>query len=404
MPPSKSQTLRALLFGALGRGKTTVYTPLISPDTECMVRACRSLGVKVEGRPGEISLWGIDGEVAGASGELDVGNSGILLRFLTAVVALGTAPVTITGDRSICTQRPLMPLISALQELNVEVRSERGFAPVSIKGPLCPGKATVSGEDSQPVSALLIAMAFAQGPSELKVTNPGEKPWVALTLDWLDRLGIRYQAEPFETYRLSGFTSYEGFTYTVPGDWSTAAFPIAAALITRSELTIENLDIREKQGDKEIVAILQKMGARIQIDGNALHVEKSGHLRGITVDINDCIDAVTILAVVACFAEGETILTNAKVAATKECNRLECIALELGKMGGAVRATADGLVIEGRPLHGASVYSHGDHRMAMSLAVAAIGARGASRLEGWECVHKTYGAFFEDMRKIGAKI
>ena len=369
-----------------------------------MINACRSLGAQVEWKGGSIAIAGLNGKIEGSKGDIDAGNSGILLRFLTAIAALGKEPVLITGDRSIRSQRPLTPLIEGLKMRGVQVSSHNGFAPVAIKGPFQPGSAIISGEDSQPVSAMLIAMAFAKGASELFVKNPGEKPWVALTLDWFDRLDIPYQADNFERFRLQGSASYEGFEYAVPGDWSSAAFPVAAALVTRSELRIGNLDYSEKQGDKRIVEILQKMGANLHLEKNELYVGKSDCLKGIEVDINDCIDTVTILAVLACYAEGETRITNAKVAMTKECNRLACIAKELKKMGGKVEVTSDGLIIQGGPLKGAQVCSHGDHRMALSLAVAALGASGLTRLEGCECVSKTYASFFSDLKKLGADI
>lgn len=404
VPSSKSQTLRAMLFGALGFGETLIHSPLKSPDTDCMVRACRSLGAKVEWQGGSLVINGVNGAIQEVKSPIDVGNSGILLRFLSAIASLGSEPVEITGDHSICTQRPLLPLIEGLKARNVQVHSNNGFAPVTIRGPFSPGLAEISGEDSQPVSAMLIAMAFAKGASELVVHNAGEKPWVALTLDWFDRLGIPYQADGFERFQMSGSSTFCGFQYSVPGDWSSAAFPLAAALVTCSELQIENLDLNEKQGDKRIVEILQKMGAQIKVEMNTLYVGKHKRLQGIEVDINDCIDTVTILAVLACFAEGETRIGNAKVAKTKECNRLKCIAEELRKMGGEVEVTEDGLIIQGRPLKGAHVHSHGDHRMALSLAVAALGATGSTRVEGCECVAKTYGTFFEDLKKVGAVI
>ena len=176
-------------------------------------------------------IEGLNGVIDRAEDVIHAGNSGLVLRFCCAIGALSKHPVVITGDHSIRHQRPMQPLLSALSQLGVSARSMRGdgFAPVIIEGPLRPGKASVYGEDSQPVSSLLMASAFAEGETELLIENPGEKPWVSLTLDWFDRLGIRYENHGFTHYRV-GSSRYDGFEYTVPGDFSSAAFPLAAAL------------------------------------------------------------------------------------------------------------------------------------------------------------------------------
>lgn len=164
--------------------------------------------------------------------------------------------------------------------------------------------------------------------------------------------------------------------------------------------------MNDAQGDKELIPVLQKMGAKIEIDSKKkfLHVKKGSKLQGIEVDINNFIDAITILSVVACFAEGETRIYNGAVAATKECNRIKCIAEELRKMGGHVVETSDGLIIKKSILKGAKVHSHHDHRMAMSLAVAGMGAEGETSVSSIECVSKSFSTFVQDFNTIGAHI
>lgn len=408
IPPSKSQSLRAILFGAFGKGKSTIYDPLPSPDTHAMIEACRILGAKVDIVGNSLEIQGLDGVVKYAQNVIDAGNSGLVLRFCAAVGALASHPVVITGDASIRSQRPMKSLLSGLQQLGVSALSMRGdgYAPVIIQGPFKAGSARICGADSQPVSALLIAAAFSPGPVELSVSDPGEKPWVGLTLHWFDRLGIPYQNHNFETYRLPGQARYEGFEYTVPGDFSSAAFPIAAALITRSAITIRNVDWLDPQGDKRLIDVFKSMGAHIEIDeeSHTLRVMKGEGLVGVKVDINDFIDSITILAVVACFAEGETHIYNAAIAKQKECNRIHCIAAELRKMGADITETEDGLIIKKSVLHGADLNSYHDHRMALSLAVAAMGAQGASSIGPVECVDKTFSTFVRDFKVLGANI
>ncbi len=407
-PASKSHTLRSLLFATLGDGKSVIHNYLSSNDTQAMVEACRHFGATIDVSPCKIEIQGIKGKLLHTEDVIHAGNSGIVLRFCAAIGALASHPVVITGDYSIRHHRPMQQLLDGLSQLGVKATSMRGdhYAPVVIQGPLMPGKATIAGEDSQPVSALLIASAFTEGGIELHVKNPGEKPWVALTLDWFERLGIAYENQTFERYRLKGKARYAGFEYTVPGDFSSIAFPVAAALVTKSKLTIKNIDLNDAQGDKELLTVFQQMGAQIDWDAGSkcLHIKKGKPLTGITVDINNFVDAITILAVVACYAEGETHIHNAAIAKHKECNRIHSIATELRKMGANITETDDGLLIKHSPLKGAHVHSHHDHRMAMALTVAALGAGGETTISAIECVAKTFPTFMHDFNALGANI
>lgn len=407
-PPSKSHTLRAILFGALGKGKTVIHDYLSSTDTFAMMEACRLFGATLHISPKSLEIIGLNGKIDHTEDVINAGNSGIVLRFGSAIGALASHPIVITGDYSIRHHRPMQPLLEGLTQLGVTAASMRGdeYAPVIIQGPLKKGRAVISGEDSQPVSALLIASSFAEGPIELFVKNPGEKPWIALTLSWLDRLGISYKNEAYEHFLIPGGARYEGFTYRVPGDFSSAAFPIAAALITRSELLVKNIDMNDVQGDKKLVDLFQKMGALIEIDEmrKTLHVKKGPPLLGLAVNINDFIDAITILAVVACFAEGETLIQNGAIARQKESNRIQSIATELKKMGANITETEDGLSVRKSNLFGAEVHSYHDHRMVMSLTVAALGAQGTTTISPVESVSKTFPTFVQDFNKLGAYI
>lgn len=406
VPPSKSQTLRAILFGAMGNGKTVITNYLDSQDTHAMIAACRTFGADIHAANEKIEINGLNGQIHAAEDVINAGNSGIVLRFCSALGALSKNCVVVTGDHSIRHQRPMKPLLEGLSQLGVSAKSMRGdhYAPVIIQGPIKSGKAVIDGEDSQPVSALLIASAFAQGPVELHVRNAGEKPWAALTLHWFEMLGITYSHQEYSVYNILGQSRFNGFRYRVPGDFSSAAFPIAAALVTQSELTLQNVDMDDLQGDKELIAVFKRMGAHIDIDekNKVLHVKKGGSLSGISVDLNDFVDAITILAVVACYAEGETHIYNAAVAKQKECNRVHCIATELKKMGADIMETEDGLKIRGSKLKGALLHSYRDHRMVMSLSVAALGAEGESVIEDIGCVAKTFPAFAENFSMIGA--
>jgi len=408
VPASKSHTLRAILFASLAKGKSVIREYLLSTDAESMISACKLLGANITIFPNRIEIDGIAGNVTVVEDVIHSGNSGIVLRFISAIAALSPNYTVITGDYSIRHQRPILPLLDSLSQLGVFVASARGdgFAPVIIRGPMQSGHVTIDGLDSQPVSALMIAATFVEGETHIHVKNAGEKPWILLTLHWFDYLGIPYENHDFTHYKITGKHCYTGFDYTVPGDFSSAAFPIAAALVTNSELTINNMDMNDIQGDKQLIYTLQEMGGRIEINAEAksLTVRRGSKLQGREIDINTFIDAITILAVVACYSEGETRITNAAVARNKECDRIHAIATELKKMGADITELPDSLIIKRSFLKGADVFSHHDHRMAMSLMVAALGAEGETKINNAECVAKTFPNVAEAFQALGAKI
>jgi 3-phosphoshikimate 1-carboxyvinyltransferase len=220
------------------------------------------------------------------------------------------------------------------------------------------------------------------------------------------RLHIPYQREGFSHFFLPGRARFDRFHYVVPGDFSSAAFPIIAALITQSELTVTHLDFDDTQGDKELIPLLRNRGAKIEQDSGTkrMRIIPSQSLRGGAIDLNPIIDATPILAVLGCFAAGPTRLYNGAVARHKECDRIQTITQELRKMGAVIEEKADGMLISPCPLRGAELESHGDHRIALALSVAALGAEGESSIRCVECIDKSYPEFLHAFQSIGAQI
>jgi 3-phosphoshikimate 1-carboxyvinyltransferase len=408
LPPSKSHTLRAILFAALAKGKSRIYNPLSSPDTDAMIRAAELLGAKITREKECLTIVGTAGNLSVPKDIIDCGNSGLVLRLIGALAGLIPGYTILTGDLSIRENRPVFPLLSALEQLGAFAVSTRlnGKAPIAIKGPFEQTKATLEGQDSQPVSGLLIAGAFAPHPIELFVKDPGEKPWIDLTLSWFKRLGIFYEATDYTHYRLKGGAKIDAFDYEVPGDLSSAAFPVVAALLTGSELTIHHFDLEDNQGDKKLFSFLEEMGALFSYsqEHKTLKVLKSPPLEGKVFDINDCIDALPILAVVGCFAKGCTKIINASIARKKESDRIHCIATELKKMGAHLEEEQEGLTLFPSALQSACVTSHQDHRLAMALTVACLSSECGGTVLGTECIAKTYPNFYETFSSLGAKI
>lgn len=404
VPPSKSHTLRAILFAALASGTSQIKRFLPSPDTTAMIEAVRQLGALVDMEGNELRITGVSGKLQPAKDVIQCGNSGQVLRFIGAIAGLIPTYTILTGDASIRERRPVQPLLDGLNQLGAFATSalENGHAPILIKGPITRSSARLDGQDSQPVSGLLIAAAFGRHPIELHVSNPGEKPWIDLTLNWFERLGIPFYRKDHHYYRLEGSAQIEPFCYTVPGDFSSAAFPIAAALLTDSVVTLEQIDMLDCQGDKQLISILEKMGAHFNQDTNSLTIQPGSALKGIQIDINDCIDTLPILAVIGCFAEGCTEIINASIARKKESDRLHAMATELKKMGANIQEKPDGLLIHHSPLHGATVYSHNDHRIALALTVAALAAKTPSCIQDVDCIAKSYPSFQHEFSLLGA--
>lgn len=404
---SKSHTMRAILLAAMAEGKSRVRQPLPSPDAEAMITACRALGAEILERNEELEITGTGGNLQVPSDVIDVGNSGQVLRFGAAMAARLPLYTVFTGDKSVRTLRPMQPMLEALGALGAFAVSSNGNgrAPIIVRGPVKAGKIRMDGADSQPVSAMLMLAACLPGSTEIEVNNPGEKPWIDLTLYWLDRLGVRYEHRDYACYRVSGREAWPGFDYTVPGDWSSAAFPLAAALVTNSEITLRNMDINDPQGDKAVLEMFRRMGADIEVDEAAKTVAVRRHdgLKGIEVDVNAAIDAVPVLASVACFAKSQTTITGAAIARQKESDRISAISAELGKMGARIEEFEDGLTVYPAQLHGAETQSRHDHRIAMSLAVAGL-ACGGTTVNDTACVAKSFPGFAQSMQGIGAKI
>ena len=405
-PPSKSHTMRAILFASMANGTSEIYNYLKSPDTNAMINSCKEFGAQITTYDSYLKITGVSGKPKQPEDIINVGNSGQVLRFVAAILSLIDQPSVLTGDCSIRFNRPMQQLLNGLNSLSGKCYSLRnnGHAPVLIQGPIKPGNAKVSGEDSQPISALLIATAFLPGNSHIRVENPGEKPWLALTLDWFDKLGIKYINHNFEHFTVLGYSKIKSFDYKVPGDFSSIAYPLVAAIITNSELKINNIDLSDVQGDKSLVDVLITMGANIKVADDYLYVAKNHNLQGMEIDVNQIIDAVPILAVIACFAKGSTKLYNAEIARFKESDRLNSITNELTKMGALISENATSLLIHESKLSGAVMTSYKDHRVALSLIVAALAASSDSTINDISCIKKSYPDFIKSMQTIGANI
>ncbi|MEA3201744.1 MAG: 3-phosphoshikimate 1-carboxyvinyltransferase [Thermoplasmata archaeon] len=395
--PSKSYTHRALLLGLLAEGTTTVRDALLSEDPRATLQAVEMLGATVE--RGEAIRITSDGVVRAPRETIDCLNSGTTLRLLSAIVALSGAEVRLTGDASL-RKRPMGPLLAALESLGAKTTSAEGNAPLAIRGPLQGGRARLPGDvSSQFVSALLLA--GARTPQGVTVEIEGalkSEPYVDITREMMRDFGARVDG-----LAVPGGQSYRARDYPVPGDFSTAAFPLAAGALA-GEVTVENLPERTAQGDRAIVELLRRFGARVAARGRSVTVAKAP-LRGIEADLSDTPDLFPILCAIAAHAQGETVLSGAAHLRFKESDRIRAMVTNLQRLGVDAREREDGAIIRGGPVHGAGgLVTEGDHRVEMALAVCGLAAQGPLVLDDHEAHAVSYPAFLTDFQRLGASL
>jgi 3-phosphoshikimate 1-carboxyvinyltransferase len=298
--------------------------------------------------------------------------------------------------------------VEALRSWGVDIRgrgqSHKLPVRISADGRLKGGTVAVdSGVTSQVISSLLIAAPFAEQDTTIRLSKKlVSRPYVDITMDVLKWAGIKVQREGYKTFRVKAgrkFSPRSGFT--VHGDYSSAAFLLAAACLVDSHVTVTDL-VNDCQGDRAIIRILRAMGANVNVTGDTVAVTGPCALHGIEVDGSDTPDLVPVLAMLGCFASGTTRIRNVGHLVYKESNRLARPAGELKKLGARISFSKDEMVIRHSNMHGGRVSGCGDHRIAMALAVAGLEIAGGVTIAASDCIAKSYPGFVRDMKTLGA--
>jgi 3-phosphoshikimate 1-carboxyvinyltransferase len=407
-PPSKSYTQRMVLAAALSKGVSRISNPLLSEDTEATLRAVKSLGVKVKTAEG---CWTIEGTASlkGAKEPIDCGESGATLRFMIPVAATAKGPTTLVFRSSI-EKRPVEPLMASLKELGTKAQVGKLGDKDAVfveGGGIVGGETSIPGDvSSQFISGLMFACPMAKVDTEIMLTSQLESEgYVKMTEAVLADHGIKVPAHENHIH-IPANQTYTPADGRVPGDFSSAAFLLAAAAITNSKVQINNLEYSSVQGDKAIMGILKDMGVNGKVCANNIEIEGSGSLlKPAEVDAKNIPDLVPAMAVLACYAKGTSHIFGARRLRLKESDRLQSLCSELSKMGADISVNNDGLIVEGgRRLHGATINPHNDHRIAMACAVAASGAEGETTIQSAECIRKSYPQFFTHLKQIGGNL
>ena len=409
-PPSKSYTHRAIFISSLAHGKSHIINPLISRDTIASIEACRAFGIKIKKRDQELIITGKD-TLKIPHNVINVENSGTTMRFISAISSLlKRGYVVITGDDSI-RKRPMAPLLIALRQLGINSFSARknDRAPIIVQGGRMSGKeVTIDGSvSSQFISGLLIAGVCSESSFTISVVGKQvSKSYIESTINVMSKFGaeIRYSKD-YKRYDILS-RRYVPTTFTIPGDFSTAALLLSAGTLVGDEITVSNLNFSLPQGDSKILEILKKIGAIINIDKRNGTVKAYGtqELDGGEFDLSDTPDLLPVVAILSLKSINPVRIYGVSHTRYKETDRLKIIASELRKLGVNTKITSDEITLSSpKKLKNANLNSHDDHRLFMSFVIAAMLTE-KTVVDGLESVDVSYPSFVHDLRGIGAKL
>ena len=398
IPASKSQAHRMLLCAAMGENEVTLRCRGLSKDILATVACLKALGASVDAEGEVLHLRPVSAPPPGLC-PLPCGESGSTLRFLLPLVGvLGASAVFEREGR--LPERPIEPLRRELCRNGMDIRGDG--ARLYCSGQLRPGAFSLPGNiSSQYISALLMTLPLLEGESTLHMEGALESAaYVAMTEEVL-RLGGVQTEKTGAGYRIPGGQRCRfAPELSVEGDYSNAAFFLCAGALSERGIRVTGLDPQSRQGDRAIVPLLEEMGAQVASDGSSVTVKRDA-LHGITIDASPIPDLIPVLSIVAAAASGETRVIHAQRLRLKESDRLHSTTQMLRALGAEAEELPDGLVIRGgRTLAGGTVDACGDHRIAMSAAVAGGICRGAVTICGSECVQKSYPDFWTDFQQL----
>jgi 3-phosphoshikimate 1-carboxyvinyltransferase len=357
------------------------------------------LGARIEPSPDSLL---IDGTGELKESKVNCGESGLAIRMFSPVAALFPDEIIMTGANSL-RKRPMNMIEEALKQLGVECRTTCGYLPLTIKGPLKGGKCEIDGSvSSQLLTGLLMALPMAAEDSEVKVNNLKSRPYIDMTIQILKDFGITIHNADYSIFTIPGNQKYIPHEYTVEGDWSGGAFLLVAGAVN-GDLSIKGLNQSSCQSDVTIIEALKNAGAKMMIENNVIKISSSP-LKAFSFDATHSPDLFPPLASLAAYCDGVSIIKGVTRLVHKESDRAEAIRQEFGKISIKVETEGDFMKITGGKPSGGRVESHEDHRIAMAMAVAALGASGRVYIKDSQSVGKSYPGFFDDMRMLGAII
>lgn len=408
--PSKNYTSRYLFAAALASGESIVRNPATSEDSEALQRCLQQLGAELRWDGPDLRVRGFGGRPRPVT-SIDPGNAGLVLRLLLGLGALLPDTRYVTSFHDSLGQRPHADLLAALEALGVTVdAAPGGRLPIRLQGGshVRGGAVTVSGDiSSQFLTALLFLAPLL--PDGLDIAVSGDlksEAAVRQTLEVLEQADIVVTTDAaLRRFQVPGGQTYRAGDFRVPGDYPGSAAILAAAAVTRADVTVKGL-YRDSQGERAIIDVLAAMGAAVSHDGSQVHVQSDGNLRAVTFDGDRATDAVLAMAAAATIAAGTSRFYNVENLRYKECDRISDYGAELRRLGAEVGEERAALLVTGKPEGlpgGVAADSRIDHRVVMGLTIAGLRCREPILIRGAEHVKKSYPQFFEHLRALGGR-
>jgi 3-phosphoshikimate 1-carboxyvinyltransferase len=398
-PSSKSYAQRAIALSLLAEGRTILRNIEFCKDTRSALRCIEALGAKVTFL--DERTISIEGGLNPVSNTLYVGESGLATRLFTPIASLCLSPINIQGEGTLL-YRPMEMMIEPLRALGVTVRDGGGFLPIEVQGPIHGGEVTVDGSiSSQFITGLLLALPMAEEDTTLFVESAVSTPYIDMTIDTAQRFGVEimHNKGDYSEFFIEGGQKYTATDIAIEGDWSGASTMLVAGAIA-GEVTINNLSTLSHQADTAICRALERAGAGLIIEHDSITVSKRD-LRAFEFDATNAPDLFPALAALAAAAEGESRIIGTSRLRHKESDRAETLRQEYEKLGIEIDISEDNVMkIRGGKIRPAEVFSHNDHRIAMSLAASALRCEGEVNILSAECVEKSYPDFFKDLDSI----
>ena len=406
VPPSKSSMQRACAAALLTPGTTIIDNFGNSNDEQAAMNIITKLGATINKVSDKMAVTSSDyifrSEFKEKNILVNCGESGLSMRMFAPIAALFNYDITFTGEGSIL-KRPMNFFDEVLPQLDVEVNSNQGKLPVTLRGPLRPKNITVDGSlSSQFLTGLLFAYAKScTVPVSITVKNLSSRPYIDLTISVLKDFGFHVDHQNYEIFTIHPRSPLQSHSikYTVEGDWSSASFLLVAGAIA-GEITLEGADIDSCQADKNIIQALYDCGADVTIHKKKITVKKD-KLSAFNFDATHCPDLFPPLVALAAYCKGTTTIKGVNRLLFKESNRAIALRDEFKKMNVEVALNGDLMTVHGsKEIKGANVSSHHDHRIAMATAVAGLSAKGNTIIQDAEAINKSYPGFYKDLKEL----
>jgi len=402
-PPNKSYTHRAIFLASLADGKSVIKNVLYSRDTNATISTCKSFGATIIQDNSSLTVNGIK-EVKSPS-EIDASNSGTTIRIAAAIAALGKGKTVLSGDESL-RQRPMQPLLDALESIGAKCSSANGKPPISITGKANGGEVTIPGNiSSQFVSALMIMSPLTENGLVLNIEGDlVSKPYLDATITSIKKFGVTVKTvKPYKNYIISQ-QKYKPTAFTVPSDFSSLAMLLSASILLGNNITIRTTIDDLPQADKAIFDILKSLGIIVNIEKDNVTVQSQKPLNGGKFDLSNSPDLLPPLAILSLKSSKPIHIFNVKHARYKETDRIAIIARELKKLGVSVEEKEDGLILESTDkLHSADLNSENDHRLFMAFCIAGMYV-GNCTVSDPGSIDVSYPSFISDLKRVGGKI